>query len=415
MSQPDHRSVDGLQTRRGHLKSLALGSLGLLAAGTSGGCDRRPANEGLSRFERWKREHRPARPPYPLTSRLRLLIWRDYLDPRLLEKFAEDYQVELDVTYFENNSELKLLAESKPDAFDLLMPSDYVVQRFIRQDLIAPLNKANLPNLGNVSPLFFRSPYDPELQYSVPLFHSCLGVTFNREVVRYIPKTFSLRMPTREEELLMYGYRALLDEPRVALTAALMDDGVGPNDATAQTLQKVTDRLINETGELGIRYLASQLPSALARNEIKLSVNWSGAAAVALKSNSSIRFVLSGSSKLVQVDCFVIPKASKAKSTAEFFLNYLIDPGVSGALTNYSLYANTVELSRSYVDRDILLGPAYMQPALRERVFITDLGPLEDEFEAQWKRLRLLAPKVTAKVPLPPREDARTYDAATAR
>lgn len=415
MSQPDHRSADGLPTRRAHLKSLALGSLSLLAAGVAVGCNRRPANEGLSRFERWKREHRPARPAYPLTSRLRLLIWRDYLDPRLLEKFAEDYHVELEITYFENNSELKVLAETKPDAFDLLMPSDYVVQRFIRQDLIAPLSKANLPNLGNVSPLFFRSPYDPELRYSVPLFHSCLGVTFNREVVRYIPKTFNLRMPTREEELLMYGYRALLDEPRVALTAALMDDGVGPNDATAQTLQKVTDRLISETGELGIRYLASQLPAALARDEIKLAVNWSGAAAVALKSNASIRFVLPSRSKLVQVDSFVIPKSSKSKSTAEFFLNYLLDPGVSGALTNYSLYANTVGPSRSYIDRDILLGPAYMQPALRERVFITDLGPLEDEFEAQWKRLRLQAPKVTAKVPLPPHEDSQTYDAATAR
>jgi spermidine/putrescine-binding protein len=295
------------------------------------------------------------------------------------------------------------------------MPSDYIVQRFIRQGLIAPLNKANLPNLGNVSPLFFRSPYDPELEYSVPLFHSCLGVAFNREVVRYIPKTFSLRMPTREEELLMYGYRALIDEPRVALTAALMDDGVGPNDATVQTLQKVTDRLINETGELGIRYLASQLPFALARNEIKLSVNWSGGAAVALKSNPSIRFVLPGSSKLVQIDSFVIPKASKAKSTAEFFLNYLLDPGVIGTMTNYSLYANTVELSRAYVDREILLGPAYMEPALRDRIFITDLGPLEDEFESQWKRLRLLAPKVTAKIPLPPRVDNQIYDAATTR
>jgi hypothetical protein len=84
-------------------------------------------------------------------------------------------------------------------------------------------------------------------------------------------------------------------------------------------------------------------------------------------------------------------------------------------MTNYSLYANTVELSRAYVDREILLGPAYMEPALRDRIFITDLGPLEDEFESQWKRLRLLAPKVTAKIPLPPQVDNQIYDAATTR
>ena len=413
MSFPDQRTGDARQTRRGHLKALALGGLGLIAAGA--GCNRRPANEGLNRFERWLRAHRPTPPPYPLASRLRLLIWRDQLDPALLEKFAEDYHVELDIASFESNSELKRIAAARPDDFDLLMPSDYVVQRFIRQNLLAPINKANVPHLGGVSPIFFRSPYDPELQYSVPLFHSCLGTTFNREYVRYIPKTFSLRMPTREEDLLMYGYRALFDEPRVALTAALMDEGVGPNEATASALQKVTDRLIAETGELGIRYLSTQLPSALARNEIKLSVNWSGDAADALKSNPNIRFVFASSAKLVQIDSFVIPRASKAKATAEFFINYLLDPAVSGALTNHSLYANTVEPSRTFVNRDILLGPAYLQPALRERTFISDLGPLEDEFEAQWKRLRLLAPKVTAKIPLPPQIDARANDAATAR
>jgi hypothetical protein len=56
-----------------------------------------------------------------------------------------------------------------------------------------------------------------------------------------------------------------------------------------------------------------------------------------------------------------------------------------------------------------------MEPALRDRIFITDLGPLEDEFESQWKRLRLLAPKVTAKIPLPPQVDNQIYDAATTR
>jgi hypothetical protein len=56
-----------------------------------------------------------------------------------------------------------------------------------------------------------------------------------------------------------------------------------------------------------------------------------------------------------------------------------------------------------------------MKPALRERAFLADLGPLEDEFEAQWKRLRLLAPKVTAKIPLSQHNDAQAFDAATAR
>lgn len=372
----------------------------LLALLTGPGCGVRDPVSDLARNYRWQRLTPPPPPAQPLAPRLRLLIWRDYLDPEVLAYFARTYGVALEITYFENNSELKQRFAAAPADYDLIMPSDYVVDRLIKQGLLAPLNKARVPNLGYVTPIFFRSPYDRELVYSVPLFYSTLGVVFNSEYLRHIPRTFRLQSPNHEENLLLHGYRALLDEPRVSLTAALMDDGHGPNDATAATLAQVTDRLIGDTKALGLRFLASDLPKAVENNQITLAVCWSGAAGVALFRNPSIRFVLPDGPNVVQVDSFVIPRTSPHQATAEFFLNFLLIPEISGALVNFSVYASTNIAARPFINREILLGPAYIEPSATSRILFADLGPLEDEFEQQWQRLRQSRPPISAKVPL---------------
>jgi spermidine/putrescine transport system substrate-binding protein len=351
-------------------------------------------------FEHWEHLTQVPVPKHPLSPTLKILIWRDYLDPRIIAFFEKQYHTKIEITYFENNAELKQVFKENPDTFDLLMPSDYVVERFVKEkNLLAPIRKENVPNMGHIKQVLFRSPYDPELVYSVPMFHSCLGITFNFRKLHHIPRDFTLRASSANENLLLFGYRALLDEPRVALSAALLDDGVDPNAPTPKDLEKTADRLIKDTVEMGINFMASALPDRMIDDEIMLAVNWSGAAAVAAQKNHNIRFVLPQGKKFVQVDSFVIPLTSRRRYTAEFFLNFLLIPEVSGALTNYSLYANSNGDSSPFISRDILLGPAYMEPPHTQRIFFADLGPLEDEFERQWIRVKKMAPPPKVKVP----------------
>ena len=382
------------------LRYAFVGGFGLLVLLCFVACSYKERTGPRPPFEHWEHLSEAPVPKHPLSPTLKILIWRDYLDPRIIESFERRYKTKIEITYFENNAELKQVFKDKPDEFDLLMPSDYVVERFVKEkNLLAPIRKENVPNMGHIKQVLFRSPYDPELVYSVPMFHSCLGISFNFRKLHHIPRDFSLRGSSDNENLLLHGYRALVDEPRVALSAALVDDGVDPNAPSPEALAKTADRLIKDTTEMGINFLASALPERMINNEIVIAVNWSGAAAVAARRNPAIRFVLPQGKKFVQVDSFVIPMTSKRRYTAEFFLNYLLIPEVSGALTNYSLYANSNGASSPFVSRDILLGPAYMEPPQTQRVFFADLGPIEEEFERQWARVKQAAPPAKAKVP----------------
>ena len=341
-------------------------------------------------------------PTVPLSEKLRLLIWRDYLDPKILAFYEEHYNTKLEIVYFENNAELKEIFRKQPNDFDLLMPSDYVVEGYVKdkeRPLLAPIRRENVPNLGRVKQILFRSPYDPELVYSVPMFHSCLGITFNIKQLQHIPRNFTLRATSDEENMLLFGYRALLDEPRVSLSAALIDDGIDPNAPSPEALTATANRLIKDVRSLGISLMASTLPEKMISNEIMLAVNWSGAAAVAAQKNPNIRFVLPQGRKFVQVDSFVIPATSKRRYSAEFFLNFLLIPEISGALTNYSLYANSNNDSTEFVSREILQGPAYMEPPFGSRIFFADLGKLEADFEREWIRIKQASPPAKAKIP----------------
>jgi len=372
--------------------------LWLLMALVFSACYKEPTGP-RPRFEHWEHLAEVPKPKEPLSQVLKILIWRDYLDPQVIESFEKRYRTKIEITYFENNAELKQIFAAKPNEFDLLMPSDYIVERFITEKTLAPIRKENIPNMGYIKQDLFRTPYDPELIYSVPIFHSCLGITFNFRELQHIPRDFTLRSSINQENLRLHGYRALIDEPRVALSAALLDDKVDPNAPTAEALAATADRLVKDTIEMGIHFYASALPERMIKNEIAIAVNWSGGAAVAAQKNPNIRFVLPQGIKLVQVDSFVIPLTSTRRYTAEFFLNYLLIPEISGALTNYSLYANSNANSRPFISREILLGPAYMEPPQTQRIFLADLGPLEAEFERQWNRVKNAVPTPKAKIP----------------
>ena len=383
-----------------------VGVLGLLAILLLSACSYKERTGTRPRYEHWEHITDWPVPKQPLNPVLKLLIWRDYFDPHILDFFEQHYHVRLEITFFENNAELKQVFKDRPNEFDLLMPSDYVVERYIKDgNLLAPLDKENIPNMGHIKQVLFRSPYDPELVYSVPMFHSCLGITFNFRKLQHIPRNFTLRGSGPAEDLLLYGYRALLDEPRVSLSAALLDDGIDPNTPTREQLVATADRLIKDTKTLGIKFMASALPDRMISDDIMLAVNWSGAAAVAAQQNHDIRFVLPQGKKFVQVDSFVIPLTSQRRYTAEFFLNFLLIPEISGANTNFSLYANSNGDSSPFIARDILLGPAYMDPPHTQRIFFADLGPLEEEFERQWVRVKKSAPPAKAKVPSLLKED----------
>ena len=185
--------------RRGVLVANSMIFIGasLIAVLLLIGCSNRDDVAEIEGLQTWRDIDLPEPPEEPLASELRLLIWRDYFDPEVLELFEDHYGVELKVTFFENNSDLKRRYRADPEGFDLLMPSSYVVERLVKADLVAELNKERLPNMGNVAPAFFQAEYDRELRFSVPFFFSYLGVAFNSDYLRSLPRDFKLTYISR--------------------------------------------------------------------------------------------------------------------------------------------------------------------------------------------------------------------------
>ena len=381
-----------------HLLGLLIAAAGLLLL--TGYSVRDPVG-GAREEKRWQNNFKlPPKPAAGLAPRLHLLIRPGFLPPEVLEFFSTSYGTQITTEFFQQNSELKQKLAENPKQFDLVMASDYLIEQLAKEKRLKVLEKSNLGNLGNLPVYFFRLPFDPELRHSVPLFFATLGIVYNSDFVREVPKLNNLRVENPEEDLLLFGHRAIIDEPRVALTAALLAEGIEPNAFDKTALDRVANRLVFGASLLGVRFLSSELPGALAKNDITLALTWSGDAAAARRQNKSIRFNLPARMKLVKVECMAVAGETQHQATAEFFLNYLLMPQISGELTNYSLYANTNEASRRHIQRDILNGPAYLQAAVTSRTYLRYLGEADAEFDRAWARVKANAPEIREKTPL---------------
>ena len=114
---------------------------------------------------------------------LNVLNWGDYIDPALIDQFEEETGIQVKYSTMTSNEEM-LVKLAAPDCiYDICVPSDYLIERLIEQDLLHELNKDNIPNLANIDERFLDLSFDPENRYSVPYFWGTVGILYNTTMV----------------------------------------------------------------------------------------------------------------------------------------------------------------------------------------------------------------------------------------
>ena len=114
---------------------------------------------------------------------LNVLNLGDYIDPALIDQFEEETGIQVKYSTMTSNEEM-LVKLAAPDCiYDICVPSDYLIERLIEQDLLHELNKDNIPNLANIDERFLNLSFDPDNRYSVPYFWGTVGILYNTTMV----------------------------------------------------------------------------------------------------------------------------------------------------------------------------------------------------------------------------------------
>lgn len=318
---------------------------------------------------------------------LHFATWPEYFYPKFLSEIESDLDITIQLTLFHTNEELyDLIVSGKK--FDVIMPTDYLVEKLVSEDIIKPFDHRLLSNYEKIDSRFKDLEYDYFNRYSIPYFWGVVGLMYNNNQVVNIPNNW----PSAGDSTLLRSYInrfSILDDPRVSLGIALINLGYSPNTTNVDEIKEAANFLIKSLPIIGI-VRSDGLQESFLNEDIYFGVNWSGSAGKLSSIQPNFRFLLPPKGSLFFVDNFAIPTTSRQDSLAYRLIDYLLNPRVAAKITNENYFANTVSDSRRYIDRMILKGPSYTNPFFSTNMYtIKELGETDIVYIQEWERFKI--------------------------
>ena len=314
--------------------------------------------------------------------------WGEYIDPEVLTIFEEETGINVVYEEFETNEILYPKVSSGAIAYDVVCPSDYMIQRMIENDLLTEINFDNIPNIKNIGKQYMEQSrqFDPENKYSVPYCWGTVGILYNKTMVDEPVNSWSILWdPKYKDNILMQ------DSVRDAFGATLKYLGYSLNSTDLDELTEAKNLLI-EQKPLVQAYVIDQVRDKMIGNEAALGVIYSGEAIYTQKENPNLEYVIPKEGSNIWIDSWVIPKNAEHKENAEKFINFLCRPDIALMNFEYITYSTPNEAARELIEDESIRNSEIAFPDLSKYDNLETfqyLGPEADQVYGDlWNKVK---------------------------
>lgn len=279
------------------------------------------------------------------SEKLIVYNWGDYVDPKTIELFEEETGISVTYEEYETNEIMYPKILSGAIAYDVVCPSDYMIQRMIENDLLAKLNLDNIPNIKNMDSIYMEQSrsFDPDNAYSVPYCVGTVGILYNKTMVHEPVDSWDILWDSKYADSIL-----MQDSVRDAFAVALKRRGYSLNSSKVDQLIQAKDDLIAQK-PLVQAYVVDQVRDKMIGNEAALGVIYSGEAGYTKRENPNLEYVIPKEGSNVWIDSWVIPKNAKNKENAEKFINFMCRPDIALMNFEYLTYATPNKAARSLI------------------------------------------------------------------
>ena len=254
---------------------------------------------------------------YP-NGEVNVLNWGEYIDESVLEEFSAQYGIAVNYKTCPDNETLYSNLMSG-DSYDVIIPSDYMLSRLIEEDLLEPLDFANIPNVSDVDPKFLNAPYDPSGAYSVPYMWGTVGIIYNTALV-----TGEITSWADLFDEQYAGQVLMINNPRDAIGLALKHLGYSYNTTDQSQISEAVDLLVTQKSKGIVQaYVMDEIFEKLEGGEAAIGVYYAGDYLTMLENNPDLAFCIPAEGSNYFVDAMCVPKVAVNKTNAETFINFM--------------------------------------------------------------------------------------------
>ena len=263
--------------------------------------------------------------------------WGDYVDMDTIRQFEKETGIQVIYDTFASNEDLYVKLKKSNDPYDVVVPSEYMIERMIREDMLMPLNYDLIPNMKKLDKRILNMDYDPGNKYSVPYLWGALGIVVNTDYVKENIDSWSALWDKKyKNEVIMYNSQ------RDSIAIALKYLGYSMNSRSMKELEEAKDALIAQK-PLVYAYLADEGRDVMSQGDAALSVMYSGDAAMMREENSSLQYVIPKEGTNIWYDSFAVPKNANNPEAAMEFINFMSRPDIAAKNAEHNVgYATPI-------------------------------------------------------------------------
>ena len=290
---------------------------------------------------------------------LRIFMWSEYMDEENMPReFTKRTGIKVRLDFYENNEEMVAkLQAGGVSQYDIIVPSEYILPVLINQKLIRPLDHAKIPNLNNLRVLFRQTTYDPGNKYSVAWQWGTVGLMYRRDRVKEeAAKSWSVLFDPKKSP----GPFWLIDSVREMIGISLLYLGYDFNSVNPQELKAASDLLIATKKRkdcLGFKPGVGGKNDVVGGTAVAAIVYNGDALQSVVKEPDKLAFTVPGEGSEIWYDSMAIPAQAPNPDAAHKWIDYVLDPQVGAALSNFNRYATPNEAAMVHITPEDLKNP----------------------------------------------------------
>ncbi len=309
--------------------------------------------------------------------------WGEYIDPQTLDMFEEEIGIRVVYDEFETNEIMYPKVEAGATAYDVICPSDYMIQKMIDNDLLAEINFDNIPNLKNIGQQYLEQSreFDPENKYSVPYCFGTVGILYNKTMVDEPVDSWSVLWDEKYADNIL-----MQDSVRDAFMVALKLNGASMNTLDEEELIAARDVLIAQK-PLVQAYVIDQVRDKMIGGEAALGVIYSGEAIYTQRENPDLEYVVPREGTNVWIDSWVIAKNAPNKENAEKFIDFMCREDIALMNFEYITYSTPNVAAQALIEEEDIRNSQIAFPDLSQYENLETFQYLGTDGDARYNEL----------------------------
>lgn len=318
-------------------------------------------------------------------NQINVYNWGDYVDMQVIEDFEKEYGIKVNYETYGDNEEMFAKVQSGGSDYDVVFPSDYMIEAMSKEGLLQELDYENLPNFKYIDKDLTDMNFDKGNKYSVPYFFGTMGILYNNEMVSEPVDSWNILWDEKYAKNIV-----MINSPRDSIGIALKKLGYSMNSRKIEELEKAKAELVKQK-PLVKAYAIDDYKNLMLGKEAALALVWSGEPILLSEENDFLDYSIPKEGTNLWFDNMAVPTTSKHKKEAELFINYMMRPEVSAKCAEYIGYATPNKEALKLLPKEMRENKMRYPEGdiLKHGEVFVDLGEFTVEYDRIWTEIKV--------------------------